>query len=150
MSAEPSQPPPRREIYDDALSGAQDQPLIPLLRGDPRLQHPPAHSLADFRAAEGPGAREQYLRALWTRLATPPTDARAADDVPATVTDGNGELSAQEAHALDRQYTDELKGRCHGDHIGPVQDKIRWQEFRQYAEAKEAGMYGRFRKNSNM
>jgi hypothetical protein len=130
-----SSAPPRKDGFDDAVSGAQDRPWIPRLRSDEDTV-PRAHSLRDFRTLEGSDAREAHLRELWARL--PSAASRLPGrPPPGAEADGDG-LSSQRAQELGRQYEDELAGRCHGH----ARATIRWPEFRAYADAKEAGVCG--------
>jgi solute carrier family 25 phosphate transporter 23/24/25/41 len=128
----------RRTTFDGSYTGAQDRPWIPRLRGDPLPLHPLARSLLEFREQEGAVARERHFRELWKRLPTsasvPLDHERHAPD-PAPVAPG---LSPQDAAELERKYADELHGCCHGA-LAPFHARIRWKEFRAYAEAKEAG-----------
>jgi hypothetical protein len=135
-----------RDIFNDSVSGAQDRPWIPRLRSDPQGHQPLPHSLVEFREQEGADARERHFHELWKRL--PNSASHPLDHEQHTIhtekdvdEDEDGDnLSSQKAQELERQYVNELMGRCHGQ-MGPVRDKIRWKEFRKYAEAKEAGTW---------
>lgn len=138
--------PSARQIFEETQSGARSQPLIPRLRSDPPPFPSIPHSLREFRALEGEGARRRRLRALWARL--PQRDGGHLlgggdrDDeavARAYPVRRDGDLTAESARELDEMYADELLGRC-GVHMrGPFSRRVSWPEFEKYADAKEAG-----------
>lgn len=140
--------PSKRELYEACLTGAQDRPYIPRLRSDPpSYQHIP-HSLREFRAQEGPDARDRRLRDLWSRL--PQHNAHHEDDESAQLAgagaDGpavlvDGALTAETAKGMQAMYEAELRSRCGAHTSGFLHRGVSWSEFRKYADAKEAGMH---------
>ena len=138
--------PSKRELYEACLTGAQDRPYIPRLRSDPpSYQHIP-HSLQEFRAQEGPDARDRRLRDLWSRL--PQRSAHHEDDESAQLTapDGpavlaDGALTAETAKGMQAMYEAELRSRCGVHTSGFLHRGVSWSEFRKYADAKEAGAW---------
>jgi solute carrier family 25 phosphate transporter 23/24/25/41 len=138
-----SQPPPRiarKDVFDHSYSGAQDRPWIPRLRSDPLSHTILPNTLLEFREQEGSTVRERHFRELWKQLpksASHPLDHEQPKRNTTARSDAVN-LSKDEAKRLEQQYEDELMGRCHGS-MGPNRSNIRWEEFRQYAEAKEAG-----------
>jgi len=136
----------RKEIYEDTLSGAQDQHRLPLLRSDPHNHERLAHTLAEFRAQEG-GRREERLREVWKRLPTVDSEqARRAGEVEADRLDAL--LTREKAKELQEMYESELVGRCRngnglaasGSSSGD-EPPISWKEFYKYAEAKEVELW---------
>jgi solute carrier family 25 (mitochondrial phosphate transporter), member 23/24/25/41 len=137
--------PSARDVFQGSLNGAQDRPWIPHLRSDPSFYRPLPNNLLEFRQQEGAEQRERHFRQLWKRL--PPVKRRLLDhtdhdggdpvavraEADAAVHNG---LSRERATQLDRQYSDELLGCCHGK----LRGHIGWREFKAYAEDKEVGM----------
>ncbi|EPT03749.1 hypothetical protein FOMPIDRAFT_149969 [Fomitopsis schrenkii] len=140
--------PSKRELYEACLTGAQDRPYIPRLRSDPpSYQHIP-HSLQEFRAQEGPDARDRRLRDLWSRL--PQRDPHHEDDdsvqLAGSGADGptvlaDGALTAETARGMQAMYEAELRSRCGAHTSGFFHRGVSWSEFRKYADAKEAELW---------
>lgn len=134
--AEPSKrrsKPSGPEIFEATLSGAQDRPWIPRLRGDPPAYVPLPKNLAEFRAEEGRAYRKKRLRALWDRLPSDPisTAVKGVEEKP-----GPSGLTKERAKRLDNLYEQELMGTC-----GGKPGKPEWKEFVKYAESKEVGTW---------
>lgn len=123
--------PTGRQIFEATLSGAQDRPWIPRLRGDPPAYVPLPHTLAEFRKQEGRAYRKKRLRALWERLPTDPVvkEGKGEEDKP-----GPSGLTRERAQRLENIYEQELYGTCGGKPGRPE-----WKEFVKYAESKEVG-----------
>lgn len=129
--------PTGREIYEACLTGVRDRPFIPRLRSDPLPYHPIPHSLHEFREQEGEETRERRLHDLWRRLPNPHFQG---SDTAATLGISFGEpLTPEKAENMRRVYEDELLQRCGGHTSSLRPTHIPWPEFRDYAEAKEAG-----------
>ena len=129
--------PTGQEIYDACLSGVQDRPFIPRLRSDPLLHRPIPDSLLEFREQEGEETRERRLHDLWRHL--PSTHLQGSDTVAAPGIAFGEPLTPEKAENLRRVYEDELLRRCSGHISSQKLTHIPWPDFRQYAEAKEAG-----------
>lgn len=135
----------RKEIFEDTLSGAQDQHRLPLLRSDPQSHQRLAHTLAEFRAQEGE-KREERLREVWKRL--PTVDSEQTRRVGEVETDRqDASLTREKAEELQGIYQSELFGRCRNGDGAAVSGSssadgppISWKEFYKYAEAKEVGV----------
>ncbi|KIK94699.1 hypothetical protein PAXRUDRAFT_11892 [Paxillus rubicundulus Ve08.2h10] len=131
-----------REIYEACFLGAQDRPFIPRLRSDSLPHQPIPHSLLEFRGQEGKEARERRLYDLWKCL---PNSAFHGSETAATRGILPGEaLTPEKAQVMRTIYEDELLGRCGGHISSERPTHIRWPEFRSYAEAKEAELWGVF------
>ncbi|KAL0949489.1 hypothetical protein HGRIS_009543 [Hohenbuehelia grisea] len=132
--------PTRREIFEGCLSGALDRPYLPPLRSDVRPQyHRLPHTLSEFRQAEGRTYRKHRLQSLWKEI----RDAharnhrhRSGDDHMDEGPSGAQALTPERARDLDKFYEDELLAHCGG--------QLRWKEFKEYAEAKEAELWNIF------
>lgn len=142
-TSDSSRPPSRRAIFEASDSGAQERPWLPRLRSDPPPFHPLARSLVDFRRQEGQEERERRLRKLWTRLPKRPPEEDVDDEAIAKAypVTHDGELTKESAKQLVKMYEDELFGRCR-EHTYSLRNRsVSWDDFRKYAEAKEAGMF---------
>lgn len=129
--------PTGREIYGACLSGVRDRPFIPRLRSDPLPYRLIPHSLLEFREQEGEEKRERRLHDLWRRL---PNPLFQGSETAATLGISLGEsLTPEKAENMRRVYEDELLRRCGGRISSLRPTHIPWPEFRDYAEAKEAG-----------
>lgn len=140
--------PSRRDLYEACLTGAQDRPYIPRLRSDPPSYQLIPHNLQEFRAQEGPDARDRRLRDLWSRL--PQRIVHHEDDDTAQIAgpgaDGppvlaDGALTAETARGMQAMYEAELRSRCGAHTSGFFHRGVSWSEFRKYADAKEAGAW---------
>ena len=141
-TSDTSRPPSRRAIFEASHSGAQERPWIPRLRSDPPPFHPLPRNLVEFREQEGREDRERRLRKLWTRLPKRPLTEDVDDEAIAKAypVTHDGQLTVESAKELDKMYEDELLGRCR-EHTHSLRNRgVSWEEFRKYAEAKEAGM----------
>lgn len=129
--------PTRGEIYEACLSGVRDRPFIPPLRSDLLPYHPLLHTLPEFREQEGKENRERRLYDLWRRLSN---TCFQGSETAGTLGIPFGEsLTPEMAENMWKVYEDELLRRC-GGHISSQRlTHIPWPEFRDYAEAKEAG-----------
>ncbi|TFK43469.1 mitochondrial carrier [Crucibulum laeve] len=122
-----------------------DRPYIPPLRSDPPFRRQP-HSLLEFREAEGNENRKRRLHDLWIRLqnsraahSNSTVQSAAGDDVHgAWNKDG---LTPERARSLNVMYDDELFGYCKGHSSGSQPGHIGWQEFKEYAKAKEVELW---------
>ena len=129
--------PTGREIYEACLVGVRGRPFIPRLRSDPLPYRPIPSSLLEFREQEGKENRERRLHDLWRRL---PNTRSQGSETAATLGTSLGEsLTPEKAENMRRVYEDELLRRCGGHISSPRLTHLPWPEFRDYAEAKEAG-----------
>ena len=135
--------PSRRAVYEASLSGAQDRPFIPRLRSDPPTYHPLPRTLQEFRELEGRQTRKARLRELWLKLPTLDHSSADNDDGPSgDMIGGSASLTPEHARKVQRLYTQELVGTCHHSSHGDLSPgQIEWKEFKEYAEAKEAGTF---------
>jgi solute carrier family 25 phosphate transporter 23/24/25/41 len=132
-----------REIYAATLSGAQNRPFIPRLRSDSTPYHPLPKTLQEFRQAEGRAYRKRRLQELWKQL--PKSGHHGLHREASAKTVGMADhvgLTPERAEALKTMYEDELLGHCggHTSAAGSPPGQIGWTAFKQYAQAKEAGM----------
>lgn len=142
-----------KEVYENTLSGTQDQRHIPLLRSDTHNYQKLAHSLSEFKALEG-AQREERLKEVWKRL--PMFDGgkekgasgsgSGSGSIVAIKSGGDSLLTKEKADELKEMYENELVGRCRpgsdaSAHSGPSGSAphISWKDFYRYAEAKEVG-----------
>lgn len=129
--------PTGREIYEACLSGVRDRPFIPRLRSDPLPYRPIPYNFLEFREQEGKENRERRLHDLWRRL---PNTRFQGSETAATLGISPGEsLTPEKAENMWGVYEDELLRRCGGHISSQRPTHIPWPEFRDYAEAKEAG-----------
>lgn len=94
------------------------------------------HSLEEFRKSEGRENRKRRLQALWIRLPPlpQPTGYTSNASVPKPL-EPKG-LTYEKAESIRAMYDDELLVRCRGS---KERGKVKWDEFEEYAEAKEVG-----------
>lgn len=137
----PEEPPSRRDIFEASLSGAQERPWIPRLRSDqPLPYHPLPRSLERFREEEGLENRDKRLQEVWKKLphkAQPHHDQVSIDTMPIVE---HAALTKDRAEKLTRMYEDELLMRV-AEEEGSTPSEVNWDDFKRYAEEKEAGMY---------
>jgi len=97
------------------------------------------HSLEEFRKSEGRENRKRRLQALWIRL--PPLPQPRACTSSASVPrplEPKG-LTYEKAESIRAMYDDELLVRCRGSKDRGRVQRVKWDEFKEYAEAKEVG-----------
>ena len=129
--------PSGHEIYEACLSGVRDRPLIPGLRSDPLPYHLNPHGFVEFRELEGIENRERRLHDLWRRL---PSTHLQGSEAAATLGISVGKpLTPEKAENMRRVYEDELLRQCGGHISSQKPTHIPWPDFRDYADAKEAG-----------
>lgn len=128
-----SDPPHGRDIFEDSYSGAQDRPYIPRLRSDPPHKRSP-RSLDELHQQEGREARERRLRILWEKL------PRSVNGIsgPSTLSNEGYEITHENAPKLEKVYEDELLRKCAREG-GTTTTLVTWQDFLEYADAKELG-----------
>ncbi|PCH41083.1 mitochondrial carrier [Wolfiporia cocos MD-104 SS10] len=135
--------PSNREIFEASLSGAQDRPFIPRLRSDPPPYQPVPRSLQEFRAQEIPEERERRLRQLWSRL--PRRSSSSTDDVEDIAerypVNGDGVLTRESAKKLQDMYEVELRHSLGAHTSGFLHRNCSWNDFKKYADAKEAELW---------
>ena len=138
--------PSRRDFYEGTISGALDRPFIPRLRNDPKPSGRLAPSLEAFRREEGRDLRKRRLQALWKKI--PHNGNSTGRDVSnsalasISVTDLDA-LDLERAEKLAKMYEDELMRGCMeaaGDEGSS--SAVTWKEFKEYAFAKEEGVFG--------
>lgn len=131
--------PPGREIFEATITGAQPRPFIPRLRSDPPVYetyHPLPQSLAEFREREGRAERKKLLYQMWKELPHPEHYVPSAEKASLS---GRAKLTPMKAEKLQLLYEEELLGSCGGHVEGNSASPVNWKEFKEYAEAKEAG-----------
>jgi solute carrier family 25 phosphate transporter 23/24/25/41 len=127
----------RRDVFEEALSGAQTRPFIPRLRSDPSPWHPLPRTLADYREIEGKEQREARLRALWRRLPSGTTVSEHDERGPVA---DHANMNPERAERLRVMYEDELMRRCGGTATEGTKS-VDWKDFLEYADKKEAGKW---------
>lgn len=136
----------RREFFHASFIGTAHRPAIPQLRSDPPPLPPqPPHTLQAFRDLEGRENRKRRLQELWKRLPQrqSPRNTGYGEESSGEGVDG-GRMSyakAQKLRAMYAAYDDELLGHCGAKSLGAQPREIPWQRFKEYAEAKEVGMF---------
>ena len=96
-------------------------------------------SLAEFRHTEGREVRKRKLKHIWRALPQIlELDNTQAPSSSATHSHASS-LSPEKAEALKAMYDSELLLRCASPASGSRKPHIEWQDFKRYAEAKEAG-----------
>lgn len=131
--------PSAREIFEATVSGAQARPFIPRLRSDPPAYlsyHPLPQSLVEFREREGRAERKKLLRQIWKQLPRPEHYVPSAEKASLG---GRTKLTPMKAEKLKLVYEEELLGSCGVYVEGNSGSPVNWKEFKEYAEAKEAG-----------
>ena len=135
-SESPKHSPSKHEIYDESLSGAIDPPLIPKLRSDPHVQTTLPQTLEEFREQEGKEYRKRRLHAVWHHICE-------SGYLTGSHHKTRKDPDLERAEKLRAEYENELLGRCvkrGSTSIGHSTRKpLDWNEFKAYAEAKEAG-----------
>ena len=123
--------PSNRIAPENDTKGLHIHPDVPL---DPHLEQP--HSLEEFREAEGRENRKRRLYELWKSLPQvlepSKTPTKRPDDV---------DITAEKAEALKAMYDSELLLHCSTHPTGSRPPHIGWKEFKDYAHAKEVGMF---------
>ncbi|KAJ6539946.1 mitochondrial carrier [Mycena sp. CBHHK59/15] len=129
-----------REIFEASDSGTEDRPFIPKLRSDSSPRRP-SRSLSEFRAEEGREYRKQRLQELWKQLPVLHHGSSSSKKSSNVAVDNAG-LTPETAQRLINMYEDELLRKCggHGSSTSPM-GGIGWNEFREYAEAKETELW---------
>lgn len=129
------QRPPRRDIFEASLHGAQQRPFIPRLRADPPAYQPVPHNLLEFRALEGERNRELRLRQLFRSLPQHPrpdhddADDEAVADSAAYAVHDDRALTQESAKRLEEMYQDELYSRFRKHKFGFLHRNVGWAEF---------------------
>ena len=131
--------PPGRDIFEGSFSGAQDRPFIPRLRSDSSPYHPLPRSLEDFRQKEGVENRDKRLHSLWCKVCHRGNSSIKESDPSPDVPLESLSLTRERAVRLTEIYEDELR-KCTESDSDPSAP-ISWEEFKKYAERKEAGMF---------
>jgi len=132
----------RRELFDASFTGAIERPLIPRLRSDLCPQHSPPHTLQEFREWEGREHRKRRLQDLWKRLPQRAPHRKEGKDIehPADAV-ADDRLTHVKAEGLWAMYDEELMGHCGALPSTEARRDIPWRQFKEYAEAKEVGMF---------
>jgi len=91
------------------------------------------HFLEEFRRSEGRENRKRRLQALWIRL--PPLPQPRGCTKPL---EPKG-MTYEKAESIRAMYDDELLVRCRGSKDREGVQRVKWGEFKEYAEAKEVG-----------
>ncbi|KAH7105444.1 mitochondrial carrier [Auriculariales sp. MPI-PUGE-AT-0066] len=137
----------RKDYFDAVQTGLYPPPLLPALRGDaqPEIFGVPfvrARTLREWRADEGEERRETRLRAVWKRLPRP-TRAMGVDE---RARERDAERHIDENITLDRAvlfqhaYDEELLSIV-GKSSHTANGNIAWEDFLQYANAKEVELW---------
>lgn len=98
-----------------------------------------AHSLEEFQKSEGRENRKRRLRALWNRLPPlpQPKEHSSTDRTPKPL--GPGGLTFEKAKSIRAMYDGELLVQCKGSKDRIKTQRVEWDEFKEYAKAKEVG-----------
>lgn len=100
---------------------------------------PQPSSLEEFRRSEGRENRKQRLLALWNRLPPLPQPKQRPSNDKTPKPLGPDGLTYEKAESLRAMYDRELLVNCKGPKDGGSAQRIGWEEFKEYAKAKEAG-----------
>lgn len=126
-----------RQSSPEDLLFPHDRPFVPCLRSD-RLIQPPPQSLAEYHQIEGRDNRKRRLRQIWQSL----PDILKQSPIPHDASFENGDgrhMPFEKLESFKAMYDRELLLLCKIPAVGSQELHIGWREFKEYAEAKEAG-----------
>ena len=126
-----------QESFSSRLSSDSIRPTERSTSDLPQQTHP--RSLEEFRKSEGRENRKRRLQALWNRLPPLPQPRGCTSNDSAPKPLGPGGLTYERAESIRAMYDDELLVRCRGSKDRSGTQRVKWDEFKEYAQAKEVG-----------
>lgn len=139
MSIDPTSIHQPQESFSSRLSSDSIRPTERSTSNLPQQTHP--RSLEEFRKSEGRENRKRRLQALWNRLPPLPQPRGCTSNDSAPKPLGPGGLTYEKAESIRAMYDDELLVRCRGSKDRSGTQRVKWDEFKEYAQAKEVELW---------
>lgn len=139
------EPPSRRELFEQSLTGAANRPPFPHLQHDAHFSDRPIPtSLDDYRAQETPQERNERIHALWLQLRALRQRPITNGPISQAPLLGRTSITSERAEELRKIYFDELVNQCQSNGGPSSSQGIDQKTFQTYVDQKEEELWSIF------